>query len=253
MVYVRKTGKKRPRSTKRPNSKMVKKVVQNAIREQQEVKCKFTNFDELTVNAGGEESLVGMTHFSRGNAGDQRVGNSVKPRKLVVEGWFRPRALSDSTTDPNVAFRTGQYVRLSLLRIGEGQTQTSATNQKPTNLGTNSPKLFMGNSNLPVAESSDYSDIIRPYNWKVARPMHKGCDKEFYLSMSPYTKQTKRFKFEINFSDKDSIDWTDQTSPHIPNNGNFQLFVWSRFASDDIQIASDLEFCCDSRFYYTDS
>lgn len=252
MAYVRKQ-KKRKHATKRSNTKMVKQVVQKAIRDQQEVKCRYTVFDELTVSSGGEESLVGMTQFSRGNAGDQRIGNSVKPRKLVVEGWFRPKTLANSTTDPNVAFRTGQYVRLSLLRIGTGQSPTSQSNQKPANLPTNSPKLFLGNGGLPVGESSDYSDIIRPYNWQVARPMHKGCDKEFFLSMSPYTKQTKRFKFEINFSDKDLIEWTDTAQPNVPNNGNFQLFVWSRFASDDIQVASDIEFCCDSRFYYTDS
>lgn len=257
MPYGRSQRKmRRPRATARGakiSTKTVKAIVDKKLKETQEVKCKFTTFDELTVSAGGEESLVGMTHISRGNAGDQRIGNVVKPKKLVLEGWFRPKTLSDSTSDPNVAFRTGQYVRCSLLRTGTGMATTSSTDPKPQNLGTADNRLFMGNSNLPMGETSDYSDIMRPYNWKVARPMHKGLDKEFYLSMSPYTKQTKRFRYEINFSDKDEIVWTDQASPHIPNNGNFQLFIWSRFASDDIQIASDLEFCCDSRFYYTDS
>lgn len=250
------SGMRSTRSSSR-NAKVtknaVKAIVSKTIKDQQELKCKFTTFDELTVTSGGEESLVGMTQIPRGNSGDQRIGTSVKPRKLVVEGWFRPKTLADSTTDPNVAFRTGQYVRVSLLRTGEGMGTVSHTDPKPQNIGTADNRLFMGNGNLPMAETSDYSDIIRPYNWKVVRPMHKGCDKEFYLSMSPYTKQTKRFRFEINFSDKDVVQWTDTASPHIPNNGNFQLFVWSRFASDDIQIASDLEFCADSRFYYTDA
>lgn len=251
------TSKMRGKRSRRPRSsaktaKGVKDIVYKTLKEQQELKVKYTTFDEQTITSGGENSFTGFTELTRGNAANQRIGNKVKPVKLIVEGWVRPIALATSTTDPNSAYVQAQYLRLSLLRVGKNTSLTSQTNSAPAYVGTNNASLFIGDAGLYSAETGDFTDIMRPYNWSLVRPMNKGCDKEIFLSMSPYSKNTKRVRYEINFSPKDVIEW-EANSTALPNNGLFQMFAWSRFAHDDIQIASSLEFCMSSRFYYTDA
>lgn len=228
----------------------IKKMVQNEINKTQEIKVKYTDIDEYITGAPGQNFWDNFTQVSRGNSAEQRLGDKIRPKQLVIEGWFRP-LLIPSGADENDAFQKGIFTRLSLLRQQPGVRVNSNTNANPEPVDMNTTRLFLGPKGQVVERQGDYKDIMRPWNYKVVRPHNKGHDKVHYLSMSGASSNTRRFKFVVNFKQDEEIVWT--TDGAYPDNGIFLLSMINRNATDDLEIAQTMEIVGESRFYYYDA
>jgi hypothetical protein len=229
--------------------KKVEKIVSSMINKTQELKVKYTELDEVITSMGGQNMFTDFTNVSQGNAPNQRIGDKIRPKRLIVEGWLRPKKLTSDLGTEN--FQTAGYSRLALLRQGVDVRVDSNIDSDPAPVAMDTTRLFLGNGGRVASYQGDYKDIIRPWNYKVVRPPNKGCDKTYFFSMQAGMNNTRRFKYVVNFKNDDSIEWS--TSGAYPTKGLFVLAMLNRYATDDTETAYDVEICGESRFYYYDA
>ena len=229
----------------------VKKVVNNILNKNTECKVLYKQIDEVITTVAGQNNLLSdATNCPRGNKSGERLGDSIRPKRLVIEGWLRPTTMP--STDEQATFQLAFFSRLALLRQQPGVRVDSNIDADSKPIDVDTTRLFLGNRGHVESRQGDFKDIIRPWNYKVVRPMSKAHDKEFFFSMNPGANNTRRFKYVVNFKDDERFDWTT-TSGVYPDNGIFNLLLFNRSATDDTETAFSLEVCGESRFYYYDA
>lgn len=234
----------------RLNKTSVKKLIHSEINKTQEVKVKYTQLDEVITGMGSQNLFNGFTNVSAGNAPNQRIGDKIRPKQLVVEGWLRPKKLIGNAGDAN--FQVAGFTRLTLLKQGASvSTVNNASNANPEPLTFASARLFLGAEGRSAVVNGDFRDIMRPWNYKVVRPNKQSDDRTLFFPMQAGMNNTKRFKFVVNFKQDEVMQWT--TSGAYPDKGMFLLSIINRYATDDTEEAYDIEICGESRFYYYDA
>ena len=230
----------------------VKKVVNNILNKNTECKVLYKTIDEFITPCPGQHNVLSdITNLPRGNKSGERLGDSVRPKRIIIEGWLRPVALPSTNEQTN--YQLAFFSRLALLKQQPGVRVDSNVDADPQPIGVDTTRLFLGNRGHADGMTEDYKDIIRPWNYKVVRPMSKAHDKEFFFSMQPGANNTRKFKFIVNFKDDARMDWTT-TSGQYPDNGIFNLLLINRLANDDSASQSQsMELCGESRFYYYDA
>ncbi|AXH79094.1 MAG: hypothetical protein [Circular genetic element sp.] len=231
------------------NKTSVKKMIASEINKTQEIKVKYVEIDEVITAMGGQNTFDEFTNLSQGNAPDQRIGDRVRPKQLVVEGWIRPKKLISESAIDN--FQVAGFTRLSLLKQASSVRTDSNIDADPTPVDFGTARLFLGAGGRTVIVNGDYKDIMRPWNYKVVRPVKKSDDRTLFFPMQGGMNNTRRFKFVVNFKQDAQINWT--TSGAYSNDGIFILSMINRLATDDVEDPYDLEICGESRFYYYDA
>lgn len=235
---------------KRLNKTSVKKMIQSEINKTQELKVLYTDLDEIITSMGSQNMNVGFTNVTAGNQPDQRIGDKIRPKQLVIEGWIRPKTLVNNDDD-KANFKLAGFTRLTLLKQQPSVRTDSNLDADPTTVDFSTARLFLGQGGRTVVLNGDFKDIMRPWNYKVVRPPKKSDDRVLFFPMQGGTNNTRRFKFVVNFKQDAEMAWT--TSGAYPNDGMFLLSVINRYATDDTETAYDLEVCGESRFYYYDA
>lgn len=249
MPYKRKYQRKKM-SKRRLAKPTIKTMIQREINKTQEVKVKYVALDEITTPMGSQKFMTGLTNVSSGNSPEQRIGDTIRPKQLVVEGWMRPTKLFGATADAD--FQIAGFSRLCLLRQAAGARIDGNTDADPAPVDFSTTRLFLGAKGRVEGKTDDYKDIIRPWNYSVVRPPNKGSDRTYFFSMQPHTNNTRRFKFVHNFNQNDEMKWIRGGS--YPNKGQFHLALINRFATDDVESDEySIEVCAESRFYYYDA
>ena len=228
----------------------VKKMIQSEINKTQEIKVKYVELDELVTPMGGQTLSTAFTNVTQGNAPDQRIGDRIRPKQLVIEGWLRPKTLVNNDDD-KANFKLAGFSRLTLLKQAGSVRTDSNIDADPAPIGFDTARLFLGAGGRTVIINGDYKDIMRPWNYKVIRPPKKSDDRTLFFPMQGGTNNTRRFKFVVNFKQDAEMNWT--TSGAYPNDGIFLLSLINRYATDDTETAYDIEMCGESRFYYYDA
>lgn len=233
----------------RLNKTSVKKMIQKEINKTQEIKCFYSDIDEVITSMGSQSLLTSFTNVGAGNAPNQRIGDKIRPKQLVIEGWIRPKKLETDVDSTN--YQLAGFTRLSLLKQQPSVRTDSNIDADPTTVDFNTARLFLGQSGRTVIINGDFKDIMRPWNYKVVRPVNKSHDRQLFFPMQGGMNNLKKFKFVVNFKQDAEMSWT--TSGAYPNDGMFLLSVINRYATDDSETAYDLEICGESRFYYYDA
>ena len=232
-----------------PSTKAVKKIVKTMINNTQEIKVKYTELDEVITAMGNQNMFSDFTNVAKGNANNQRIGQKIRPKQLIIEGWLRPKKLLSE--DATINHKVAGFSRLALLRQGVDVRVDSNLDADPTPVGMDTTRLFLGNKGLAAPYQGDFKDIMRPWNYKVVRPPNKSCDKTYFFTMQAGMNNTRRFRFVVNFKQDDEIEWT--TDGVYPSKGLFVLAILNRYATDDTETPYDIEICGESRFYYYDA
>lgn len=225
-------------------------MIQSEINKTQEIKVKYHELDEVITPMGNQSLFDGMTNVNQGNDPDQRIGDKIRPKQLVVEGWLRPKTLVNNDDD-KANFKLAGFSRLTLLRQAGSVRTDSNIDADPAPVGFDTARLFLGAKGRTVILNGDYKDIMRPWNYKVVRPSKKSDDRVLFFPMQGGTNNTRRFKFVVNFKQDAEMSWS--TNGAYPNEGIFLLSLINRYATDDIEGAYDIELCGESRFYYYDA
>lgn len=234
----------------RLNKTSVKKMIQSEINKTQEIKVKYVELDEVITAMGSQNLFTGFTNVSAGNAPDQRIGDKIRPKQLVVEGWLRPKSLVNNADD-KANFKLAGFSRLTLLKQAGSVRTDSNIDADPAPVAFDTARLFLGAGGRVAIINGDYKDIMRPWNYKVVRPSKKSDDRTLFFPMQGGTNNTRRFKFVVNFKQDAEMAWN--TSGAYPNDGIFLLSLINRYATDDVEDNYDLEMCGESRFYYYDA
>lgn len=231
------------------NKTSVKKMIASEINKTQEIKVKYVELDEVITSMGGQNFFTDFTNVSQGNAPDQRIGDRIRPKQLVIEGWLRPKKLISEAAVDN--FQVAGFSRLTLLKQAGSVRTDSNIDADPAPVDFSTARLFLGAGGRTVIINGDYKDIMRPWNYKVLRPNKKSDDRTLFFPMQGGMNNTRRFKYVVNFKQDAQMNWT--TSGAYPNDGIFMLSLINRFATDDTEEAYDIEMCGESRFYYYDA
>ena len=219
--------------------KGVKKIVSKMINKSQEIKVKYTQIDEVITAMGSQNMFTDFTNVAKGTSPEQRIGSQIRPKRLIIEGWLRPAGLLSE--DATINHKVAGFCRLALLKQAPGVRVDSNLDADPAPVGVDTTRLFLGNKGLVAPYQGDFKDIIRPWNYKVVRPPNKACDRTYFFTMQAGVNNTRRFKYVVNFKNDETLTWT--TDGAYPDNGIFNLALFNRYATDDLETPYNIEIC----------
>lgn len=250
------------RKFSKPQARTIRNIARAVAIKTREKKCLYTDLDEqkVSLNYGngmfafsgfdaGISSVYCPTVVERGDAANQRDGNSLNPQYFEFEGLMKIDAA------------TATSGRSVLVRLVCGWLQR---NEDPSTLLSGE---IIRKSGTSASLAGDFKDIYADINWNLVRPIH---DKVYELSPLGYLDPSqvgnyvsyangkpdyRRFKIRHKFG-KDAVQNYTKGAPSdgLAMSHNLVCFALVRPMNDDIITTTlNVEFTGVTKFIYTDS
>ena len=234
---VKKATRSKPKGA---TKKAMQQVAQTEIVKASEPKSVFTNLDEIPNTTTGSSTLSSLSLITRGTAGNQRVGQQVKPTKFVLKAWFRPRGLKSEAEQFDSAF----YSRVIIVRQKPNARIVSGT---PAEIQINNSEFFKTGGGTTAGVGTDFKDIFYKFNTNLGTVIY---DKKFFISGNQNLNNTREINFTYRFPKSAKMHWTDASAyPHEM----ITMFIINRKADDDVDAQpKTVEYSGHAELYYRD-
>ena len=229
-------------------TKSLKKTIAKEISASIETKCHFFNYDEQAVAQNSHTTLLTPTFVALGTAGNQRIGQKIKPTYLELNLYFRPRSLVNTglhTGDPAAQFTSAFYSRIIIFRQKRGVSFVAHT---PAPVTTGNNDLWLGTGGRGEAMQDNFKDLFAKLNPRLGTVLY---DKKFFIPMQYKMNNTREIRFKYAYPKTFYQTYNDDSGY---SDTPVVIMIINRYADDDTHAShKSIEYTGNSKFYYKDA
>ena len=256
--YTKNPTNKKRRIRRKPKMNFKKRVL-SIVNKNREMKRLFFTIDEDAMSVTGSQMLTfaypNTTNANttvanrvlRGSNSYQRNGEEITPKYFQLKGIMKYQGSSFNSGYDEIMVRVvAGFVDGDNAPLLDGDSQLQLSN------------------GLEVGLSSDYTAIMRKFNWKKFRPFYDRTTKlqpSNFVVTNPTANSTtgnnvgapiSRFLNIKHYFGKDCKNQTYNNSQY-QQSGNIQVLVISRTTNDDVLVTTnDLEISAEGHFSFYD-